>query len=147
MNDAASSVQKQFKPGRNTLINIWATWCVPCAKEMPELEKMRPLFAARGIDVVGINVDAEKNANIKSYVAQKRITYPIFIGGIKAIEQIYATDELSVPLSILVDKNGIVKELIPGWSAETQRKFAALVGNETLEGFAPTKSTKTNKRR
>jgi thiol-disulfide isomerase/thioredoxin len=73
MNGAASSMQKQLKPGRNTLINIWATWCVPCAKEMPELEKMRPLLAARGIDVVGINVDVEKNANIKRYVAQKRV--------------------------------------------------------------------------
>ncbi|HXG82803.1 MAG TPA: redoxin family protein [Pyrinomonadaceae bacterium] len=146
MNGAASSVKKQFKPGRNTLINIWATWCVPCAKEMPELEKMLPLLAARGIDVVGINVDTEKNANIKGYVANKRVTYPILIGGTAAIENIYATDELSVPLTILVDKNDIVTELIPGWLAETQRKFNLLVG-ETVEAIAPMKRTETNKKR
>ncbi len=146
MNGASSFLQKQFKPGRNTLINIWATWCVPCAKEMPELEKMRPLLAARGIDIVGINVDAEKNVNIKGYIAQKRVTYPVLIGGVAAIEQIYATDELSVPLSILVDKSGIVKELIPGWSAETRRKFAALSGVASIEAIAPTKSAKTNKK-
>ncbi len=127
---AASSMNKQRKAGRQTLINVWATWCVPCAAEMPELEKMRPLLAARKIDLIGLNVDAEKNANVKGYVAGKRVTYPIFIGGTTAIEQIYATDELSVPLSILVDDKGIVTDLIPGWSRETRRKFAALISEE-----------------
>jgi thiol-disulfide isomerase/thioredoxin len=145
MNGAASSVRKQFKPKRNTLINIWATWCVPCAKEMPELQRMRPQLAARGVDLIGINVDTETGANIKGYVANKRVTYPIVIGGVAAIEQIYATDELSVPLTILVDEKGIVVELIPGWSAETQRKFNLLVGGETIEAIAPIKGTRTNK--
>jgi thiol-disulfide isomerase/thioredoxin len=146
MNGAASSLQKQFKPGRNTLINIWATWCIPCAKEMPELEKMRPRLAARNIDLIGINVDTEKSANIKGYATQKRVTYPILVGGVAAIENIYATDELSVPLTILVDENGIVKELIPGWSTETQRKFNLLVGDETVKAVMPAVPPKTNKR-
>lgn len=144
MNGAASSMRKQFKPGRNTLINVWATWCVPCAKEMPELEKMRPLLAARGVDLIGINVDTEKAANIKRYVDGKRVTYSIVIGGVAAIENIYATEELSVPLTILVDDKGIVKELIPGWSAEIQRKFAALSGEPTAEKSPAKPVGKTN---
>ncbi len=147
MNGAASSVRKQFKPGRSTLINIWATWCVPCAKEMPELQRMRPQLAARGVDLIGINVDTEKGANIKGYIANKRVTYPNIIGGVAAIEQIYATDELSVPLTILVDDKGIIKELIPGWSAETQRKFNLLVGSETVKANVPVVPTKVNKKR
>jgi len=144
MNGAASSMKKQFKPGRDTLINIWATWCVPCAKEMPELERMRPQLAVRGIDLIGINVDTERGANIKGYVANKRVTYPIVIGGVAAIENIYATDELSVPLTILVNDKGIVMDLIPGWSAETQRKLNLLVGGETVKSDVP---MKTNKKR
>jgi thiol-disulfide isomerase/thioredoxin len=128
LNGAASSARKQFKPGRQTLINIWATWCIPCAKEMPELEKIRSQLSTRNIDIVGLNVDTEKNVNIRKYVSEKRVTYPILIGGVPAIEQIYATDELTVPLSILVDAKGIVRDLIPGWSAETQRKFLKLTG-------------------
>ncbi|MDQ3321170.1 MAG: redoxin family protein, partial [Acidobacteriota bacterium] len=115
LSGAASSMNKQMKTGRQTLINVWATWCVPCAKEMPELEKMRARLAARGIDLIGLNVDAEKNVNIKGYTASKRVSYPILIGGTVAIEEIYATDELSVPLTILVDEKGIVTDLIPGW--------------------------------
>ena len=128
----AGTIKKQMKAGRKTLINVWATWCVPCATEMPELEKLRPRFAAQGVDLIGLNVDTEKGANIRGYVAQKRVTYPNFAGGVTAIEQIYATDELSVPLTILVDDKGIVRDLIPGWSAQTQRKFAALAGDDKI---------------
>ena len=130
MTGASSTLRKQLKAGRQTLINIWATWCVPCAKEMPELEKMRALLAARNIDIIGVNVDTEKNVNVKAYVARKRVNYPVLLGGVPAIEGIYATDELSVPLSILIDDKGIVRDLIPGWSAETRRKFEAMSGGE-----------------
>jgi thiol-disulfide isomerase/thioredoxin len=139
---AARSLQKQFKPGRQTLINIWATWCLPCAKEMPELEKLRPGLAAQGIDLIGLNVDAQPDADVRGYVARRRVNYPIFVGGVGAIEQLYATDDYSVPLSILVDEKGVVKDLIPGWSAETQRKFAALIGEVAVKQPAPTKANK-----
>ena len=129
------------------MINIWATWCVPCAKEMPELERMRGKLAARGVDLIGINVDTEKGVNIKSYVAGKRVTYPILVGGVTAIENIYATDELSVPLTILVDEKGIVTDLIPGWSAETQKKFAVLIGEQMTKSAVQPKPSKTNKNR
>ena len=138
---AAGTIKKQMKAGRKTLINVWATWCIPCATEMPELEKLRPRFTAQGVDLIGLNVDTEKNANIRGYVTGKRVTYPNFAGGVAAIEQIYATDELSVPLTILVDEKGIVRDLIPGWSAQTQRKFAALAGDVKTAETVPGKST------
>ena len=141
LNGTAARLASQFKPGRSTLINIWATWCIPCAKEMPELERLRPQLAARKIDIVGLNVDTDPNVNIGKYLAAKRITYPIVVGSVGAIERIYATDELTVPLSILVDERGIVKDVIPGWSAETQKKFKSLSG-ETAE---PQKSTATGR--
>lgn len=130
LSGANSSAKKQFKPGRSTLINIWATWCIPCAKEMPELEKLRTRLAAKNIDIIGINVDTETNVDVKKYADEKGVSYPILIGGIPAIESIYATDELSVPLSILVDEKGIVRDLIPGWSDETKKKFDLMIGDE-----------------
>lgn len=137
----ASSMKKELKAGRQTLINIWATWCIPCAAEMPELEKMRPKFAARGIDLIGLNVDAEKDVNIKGYLIKHPVSYPILIGGTTAIEQIYATDELTVPLTILVDEKGIVTDLIPGWSRETQQKFEELAGDAQAEKIVQVKAS------
>jgi thiol-disulfide isomerase/thioredoxin len=137
MNGVAGSIKRQMKPGRQTLINIWATWCLPCAKEMPELEAMRKEFSEQGIDLLGLNVDVEKNANIRRYVSEKSVTYPVVIGGVSAIEQIYATDELTVPLTILIDEKGVVRDLFSGWSAETRRKFKML-------GVKPASETKVS---
>jgi hypothetical protein len=109
---------------------------------MPELEKLRPGLAAQGIDLIGLNVDAQPDADVRGYVARRRVNYPIFVGGVGAIEQLYATDDYSVPLSILVDEKGVVKDLIPGWSSETQRKFAALIGEAAVKQPAPTKANK-----
>jgi thiol-disulfide isomerase/thioredoxin len=144
INGKTGSMKTQLKSGRQTLINIWATWCIPCAVEMPELEKLRVELSARGIDLIGLNVDAEKDANVKGYLSSKRISYPILIGGVAAIEKIYATDELTVPLTILVDEKGIVKELIPGWSKETEARFAELSGRLLVEKKGKI-STKINK--
>ncbi len=124
------SLHGQFQTGRLTLINIWATWCSPCAKEMPELEKIRGALKSRNIDLIGVSVDAEPDADIKGFMSRFGVTYPVFVGGVPAIESIYATDELSVPLSILVDENKVIKEIIPGWSGETQRRFEKLAGGK-----------------
>jgi len=123
-----ASLQSHLKPGRRSLVNVWATWCVPCAKEMPELERLRQPLAARGVDLIGLNVDAEPDADVKGFLKVHHVSYPIYLGGVNAIEQLYATDELSVPLSIVVDDKGVVTEIIPGWSEKTQRRFAALAG-------------------
>ena len=137
---AATTLQRQLQPGRRTLVNVWATWCAPCAAEMPELEKLRLPLAARGIDLIGLNVDSDPAADVRGFIREKRVGYPNFLGGVRAIESLYATDELSVPMSIMVDERGIVTEIIPGWSAETQKRFRMLAG----EGSAAGMKTKSN---
>jgi len=125
---AATSLRKQLKPGRRALVNVWATWCGPCAAEMPELEKLRAPLAARGIDLMGLNVDSDPAADVGGFIKAHRVQYPNYLGGVQAIESLYATDELSVPMSVIVDDRGVVAEIIPGWSAETRKRFSVLAG-------------------
>jgi thiol-disulfide isomerase/thioredoxin len=126
LNGEATTLLEQLKPGRRTLVNLWATWCLPCAHEMIELQSLESGLRAKGIDILGLNLDTEPNADIAGFLTQQKIAYPIFLGGPEAIATIYATDELFVPLTLLVDPTGIVLDLMPGWSKETQRKYSSL---------------------
>lgn len=125
-----TSLHRERRPGRRVLVNVWTTWCVPCRFEMPELESLRVALAARGIDLIGLNVDTDPAAKVREFVASTGARYANYLGGVAAIERLYATDELAVPLTLLLDEEGVVRELIPGWSAETRRRLAALAGVE-----------------
>ncbi len=123
-------LSEHFHAGRRTLINLWATWCLPCAREMPELQRLSGELAAQKIDVVGLNLDTEPEADVRGYLEKRGISYANLVGGTSAIERIYASDRLFVPLSILLDDRGTVLEVISGWSTETHRKFVSLAGGQ-----------------
>lgn len=123
-----TSLHARLQPDRRTLLNVWATWCAPCAREMPELESLRPRLAAQGIDLIGLNVDTDAEADVRGFLAKTRAGYPVYLGGESAIQELYRGDELSVPLSVLIDEQGIVREIIPGWSDEARRRYASLAG-------------------
>ncbi len=114
------------RPGRRTIVNLWATWCIPCAKEMPELNRLRAAFAENGVDLIGLNLDTDPDAHIREFLQKVPVDYPIYRGGAAAVEQLFATDEVAVPLSVVVDPRGNVQQLISGWSSETKQKFEAL---------------------
>ena len=121
-----TTLAAELKPGRRAFLNLWATWCSPCAREMPELERIKVDLAANGVDVIGLNVNAEPDADVASYLKLHGISYTNLVGGVSAIESIFATEQLSVPLSILVDDRGMVLEVIPGWSEQTQQRLSEL---------------------
>ena len=60
--------------GRPTLVNLWATWCAPCLKEMPDLQAFAREQDANGVQVVGIALDDE--VAVRAFLEQYAITYP-----------------------------------------------------------------------
>jgi thiol-disulfide isomerase/thioredoxin len=121
------SLRGLLRPGRRLLVNVWATWCVPCQKEMPELEAMRPRLADRGIDLVGVSVDTETGAPVAEY-ARTRVRYPVYRIDPADLGRLYTTDEVTVPLSFLLEADGRVAELVPGWSDASRRRFEEILG-------------------
>ncbi len=111
--------------GRKMLVNFWATWCVPCAVEMPELESLFPKLAAAGVDLVGISVDTDKGA-VPGYLEARQISYPNYTLAESDFGKIFAGASLTVPLTLVLDARGKVTDAFSGWSAETRAAVEAL---------------------
>lgn len=91
--------------GHPLIINFWATWCAPCRREMPLLQRLRRSHRGDGLEVVGIAVDFR--AAVADYVHRQPVDYPLLIGedsGLAAAEQFGMHTVL--PFSVFADAAG-----------------------------------------
>ena len=119
--------------GRKTLINVWATWCVPCAVEMPELAKLHAPLQRNGVDVLGISLDFEALSRVRSYLSEREIPYPNVLLSEDDLPVLFSTSQVAVPMSLLLDEQGRLLELISGWSAETKQRLEELAAEKPTE--------------
>lgn len=101
-----SSFDLASQKGSVVLLNLWATWCGPCRFEIPELDKLHRAYQARGFKVIGVSVDEGGAADVKPFVAEQKISYPIVLDPEGKLATILQTT--NIPTSVLVDRNGKV---------------------------------------
>lgn len=107
--------------GHVTIINVWATWCVPCRTEMPSMEKLYREFKDRGFQIEAVSIDKGDPAVITAFARQYGLTFDMLHDPSGDIQDLYRTT--GVPESFVVDRHGIlVKWLIGGydWTAPVQ---------------------------
>jgi thiol-disulfide isomerase/thioredoxin len=77
------NVERSFEDlkGSNlTLIDFWATWCSPCKKAIPELNKIYSEYKDKGVEIIGINCDGPRSiSKVKPYSKSLGIKYPVLI--------------------------------------------------------------------
>lgn len=80
LQDAAGNAQPlaQWR-GRPLVVNFWAPWCAPCVEEMPDLQRIRDDYRARGVEVIGVGIDSA--ARIRAFRDQHAITIPLLVAG------------------------------------------------------------------
>jgi peroxiredoxin len=95
--------------GRVTLLNFWATWCLPCREEMPMLTEIHADYSARGVEIVGIALDDVAAA--RAFADELGIAYPILVGtaDVMSTARLYGNRSGLLPYSVLVDRRGIVR--------------------------------------
>ena len=60
--------------GRTVLVNLWATWCVPCRKEMPALDSLQTKLGGRDFEVVAVNIDTRDPEKPKNFLKDANLT-------------------------------------------------------------------------
>lgn len=98
--------------GDVVLINFWATWCIPCRTEIPDLMKLQRQYRSAGLRVVGITYPPEEVAEVRRFARSLRINYRLAIGT-KATKALFTGSE-TLPMTIVIDRDGHVREVIEG---------------------------------
>ncbi len=93
--------------GKVVLVNYWATWCAPCRKEMPKLDAFYKKYQAKGLEIIGISIDFERDLE-KARKAARGVTYPTAVA--KAITDDGFGIPKGVPITWIVDGNGKVRD-------------------------------------
>ncbi|HXW70066.1 MAG TPA: TlpA disulfide reductase family protein [Methylocella sp.] len=95
--------------GKTVLLNLWATWCVPCRLEMPALDKLQNLRGSKDFVVVAVNIDTAKLDRPKAFFADNGIKNLVLYTDSRAetFEILKQTGKVfGLPTTILIDKNG-----------------------------------------
>jgi thiol-disulfide isomerase/thioredoxin len=90
---------------RVVLVNLWATWCPPCVREMGALQGLHNEFRDKGFAVVGINIlDRASPADIRAWADGRGLTFPILKGG--KWDDMPLMSQRRVPQTFLIDRDG-----------------------------------------
>ncbi len=107
--------------GKVVYLDFWASWCGPCQRSFPALEQLRQKYAARGFEVVAINLD-ENSADALNFLKQYPVSFPIAQDSSGKIGETYALT--GMPSAFLLDADGKVAQVLEGFDGD--KELAAL---------------------
>jgi len=115
MNGKKVNVSDLGKTGKITVFSFWATWCIPCKKELSELDKVYEEWQKKyNLDLVAVSIDDVRNtAKVKTYVNGEGWTYNVLLDINQDLKR--AMGIQSVPYTVLVDKKGNIVYIHNGY--------------------------------
>jgi thiol-disulfide isomerase/thioredoxin len=112
--------------GKTVLVNFWATWCTPCRREMPDLDKLQGRFAPQGLVVLSIS--DEEQAKVAPFIASSGYRPAVLLDPGDKVNQEFHIE--GIPKTFLFDRSGkLVGETI---DQSTERQFLELLAKADL---------------
>lgn len=96
--------------GRVVLLDFWATWCLSCEREVPELKALHERFARRGLALLGASVDQGAPAAVARFAAEHELPYPVLFAQPEALR---AYRVFGLPAKFLIDPEGAIAAKYP----------------------------------
>jgi cytochrome c biogenesis protein CcmG, thiol:disulfide interchange protein DsbE len=113
--------------GEVVLLNIWATWCIPCRTEMPSIEAVHQTLGAKGLKVVAISIDDEgAEQKIQDFAKEFKLTFEMLHDPAGTIQGIYRTT--GVPETFVIGRDGVIRKKWIGaedWNSDSNQRLLA----------------------
>jgi peroxiredoxin len=98
--------------GKVVLLNFWATWCVPCRTEIPDLVRLQKEYQSRGLQILGITYPAYTRRGVQQVVSRLKVNYPILLAD-RSLADMYGVEEV-LPTTVVIDREGKIRGRILG---------------------------------
>ena len=99
--------------GQPVVVNLWASWCLPCQKEMPAFERAYEDYKDTGLLILGVNLTAQDSeATARAFVAEHGLTFPILLDRDGKAARAYQV--MGLPSTYFVDRDGIIQSVVVG---------------------------------
>lgn len=108
VNMRGDSMELTAMKGEVVLLNVWATWCIPCRREIPELQALHQDLEARGLRVWGVSIDGgEADGDVTGFINDFKMTYTVLRDPAERVLSVFRIQ--GVPASYLIDREGVVR--------------------------------------
>lgn len=90
--------------GKVTIVNFWATYCLPCMIEFPTFHDLVNKYQKKGLAMVGVSVDADSRATLKAFAEKFNMNYPVAMANSSVMNNFGVSD--TVPMTFVIDQRG-----------------------------------------
>jgi len=101
--------------GQGVFLNFWGTWCKPCAKEMPAMDRQYEVFRSQGVQTLAVNI-AQSDFEVQRFTDQYGLDFPVVIDRTKSVMEAYNINPL--PTTMLINQDGKIERIITGEMTE-----------------------------
>jgi peroxiredoxin len=110
--------------GKVVIIDLWATWCPPCKKEIPFLVSLYEEFKDQGLVIVGIGLDRGGASVLEPFVAANGVSYHVVVGN-DSVSRDYGVS--GIPMTLMLGRDGLVASKDVGFAPSMESEMRARV--------------------
>lgn len=121
--------------GQVVMINVWATWCLPCRVEMPSIEALHQSYGPKGLKILAVSIDDPgTDSTIRAFVKQYGLTFEVLHDPKARISELY--DVGGYPETFIVGKDGVIRKKLMSatdWNSPEARALVERLLTERTE--------------
>ncbi len=121
--------------GKVVIVDFWASWCVPCRRSFPWLNAMHQKYAAEGLVIIGVNLDADRSEAIK-FLEEYPPEFEIYYDETKDLAREFGV--VAMPSSYLIGRDGEIKSKHFGFKVKKQDDYESAIVNALVDALGAT---------